>query len=84
MLAIEFGWVYAEIGRQPWILRGYMKTSAGATTSENVGFVLLLFVSLYILLAFTSIKVLSKLFRNHPAEEELDKLALEARKEVRL
>lgn len=27
MLAIELGWFYAEVGRQPWILRGYMRVS---------------------------------------------------------
>jgi cytochrome d ubiquinol oxidase subunit I len=82
MLAIEFGWIYAEIGRQPWILRGYMKTSAGATTSNDVGLMLILFSLLYILLAFTSIKVLRKLFRNHSAEEELEAMALKAGNEA--
>jgi cytochrome d ubiquinol oxidase subunit I len=84
MLAIECGWIYAEIGRQPWILRGYMKTSDGATNSDHVGLMLIMFASLYVLLGFTSIKVLRKLFRNHPAEEELAKMELNAGKEVRL
>jgi cytochrome d ubiquinol oxidase subunit I len=84
MLAIECGWIYAEIGRQPWILRGYMKTSQGATTSDHVGLILIVFASLYVVLGFTSIKILRKLFRNHPAEEELAILELNAGKEVRL
>jgi cytochrome d ubiquinol oxidase subunit I len=71
MLAIEFGWIYAEIGRQPWILRGYMKTSEGATTSDHVGLMLIMFSILYLILAITTIKVLRKLFRNYPAEAEL-------------
>lgn len=71
ILAIELGWIYAEIGRQPWILRGYMKTSQGATTSDNVGLMIILFALLYILLGITSTKVLSKLFKNKPAEEEI-------------
>lgn len=71
MLAIELGWMYAEIGRQPWILRGYMKTSEGATTSEYVGLMLILFGLLYLVLAYTTIQVLRKLFHQHPAEEEL-------------
>jgi cytochrome d ubiquinol oxidase subunit I len=25
MLAIEFGWFLTEVGRQPWIVRGYMR-----------------------------------------------------------
>ncbi|MEX2461945.1 MAG: cytochrome ubiquinol oxidase subunit I [Paenibacillaceae bacterium] len=76
MIAIECGWIYAEISRQPWILRGYMRTSQGATTSEHVDLILILFASLYVLLGFTSIKVLRRLFHNHPAEAELAAMEL--------
>jgi cytochrome d ubiquinol oxidase subunit I len=71
MLAIEFGWIFAEVGRQPWILRGYMRTAHGATTSDHVDIMLLLFSLLYILLAVTSTGVLRKMFRTNTAEEEL-------------
>jgi cytochrome d ubiquinol oxidase subunit I len=71
MLSIEFGWIFAEVGRQPWILRGYMKTSEGATTSDHVDTMLALFSFLYLLLAVTVVKVLGKMFRNYPAEEEI-------------
>jgi cytochrome bd ubiquinol oxidase subunit I len=70
-VAIELGWIYAEVGRQPWILVGYMKTAQGATTSEHVGLMLLLFILLYAILGFTCLKVLRKLFRNYPVEEEI-------------
>lgn len=72
MLAIELGWYYAEVGRQPWILRGYMRVSEGATTNENVAFMFVLFVLLYILLGTFSTIVLSRLFRSKPAEMELE------------
>ncbi|MDB5054522.1 MAG: cbdA [Bacilli bacterium] len=75
MIAIECGWIYAEIGRQPWILRGYMKTSEGATTSDHVGLMLIMFCALYLLLAYTTIKVLRRLFLHHSAEEEIRQLA---------
>ena len=46
-LAIEFGWLLAEVGRQPWIVYGIMKTSAGVSpidfvqvATSLVGFVL--------------------------------------------
>jgi cytochrome d ubiquinol oxidase subunit I len=77
MLGIEFGWVYAEIGRQPWILRGYMKTHEGATTSTHVDSMLVLFCLLYIILGFTAIKVLSKLFKNSEVHEELIAVGIE-------
>jgi cytochrome bd ubiquinol oxidase subunit I len=74
MLAIECGWIFAEAGRQPWILRGYMKTVHGATTAQYVDGMLLLFSILYAVLAFTCWRVLLRLFRNHSAEEELERL----------
>jgi cytochrome d ubiquinol oxidase subunit I len=73
VLAIEFGWLYAELGRQPWILRGIMTVDEAATSSPHVGLMFLLFVGLYIVLGTICIVVLRKLFRNNPAEEELEK-----------
>ena len=35
-LAIEFGWLLAEVGRQPWIVYGIMKTSAGVSPIDFV------------------------------------------------
>ena len=31
ILAIELGWMVAEVGRQPWIVQGLMKTTAGVS-----------------------------------------------------
>ncbi|WP_066176462.1 cytochrome ubiquinol oxidase subunit I [Bacillus marinisedimentorum] len=72
MVAIELGWIFAEVGRQPWILRGYMKVSEGATTSDSVGLMLVLFVALYIVLGWVSVRVLWKMFKNNPVEAELE------------
>ncbi|ANE48424.1 cytochrome D ubiquinol oxidase subunit I [Paenibacillus swuensis] len=75
VFAIEFGWVFSEVGRQPWILRGFMRTNEGATTSEHVDIMLYLFLLLYLVLGIAVSRVLRTLFRNNPAEAEL--LALE-------
>ncbi|MBH9968410.1 cytochrome ubiquinol oxidase subunit I [Bacillus sp. V3] len=72
MLAIEFGWIYAEVGRQPWILRGYMKVADAATKADGVGLTFALFVGLYILLGILCVVVLIKMFKNKPAEAELE------------
>jgi cytochrome d ubiquinol oxidase subunit I len=53
ILAIEIGWMVAEVGRQPWIVQGLMKTSAGASpgvTATDVGISLIGIVLLYALL----------------------------------
>ena len=71
MLTIEHGWIFSEVGRQPWILRGLMRTAQGATKSDHVDLMLLLFFLLYLVLGITSTKVLIKMFRNNKAEDEL-------------
>lgn len=77
VLAIEIGWFFAEVGRQPWILRGYMKTTEAATSSAHVDTMLVLFSLLYLVLAFVSVTVLIKMFRNNPVERELQERSLD-------
>ena len=49
MLAIEFGWFLTEMGRQPWIVRGYMRSQA-ATQAGGITLVTILFGLLYFVL----------------------------------
>lgn len=51
-LAIEFGWLLAEVGRQPWIVYGLMKTSAGDSPIDIIQVAISLgaFVLVYTLL----------------------------------
>ncbi|MFC7061367.1 cytochrome ubiquinol oxidase subunit I [Halobacillus seohaensis] len=72
MLAIEFGWIFAEEGRQPWILRGIMTVAEGATTSDHVGLMFILFCGLYFVLGAGCLLVLRKMFKNNPAEAEFE------------
>jgi cytochrome d ubiquinol oxidase subunit I len=60
MLAVPFpyiattaGWWTAEMGRQPWLVYGLMRTADGGSPSVNTGnvvFTLLGFVGLYLVL----------------------------------
>jgi cytochrome d ubiquinol oxidase subunit I len=36
-LAIQLGWMTAEVGRQPWIVYGLMRTEAGVSTAVGAG-----------------------------------------------
>lgn len=83
IISIELGWILAEVGRQPWILRGYMKVSEAATTAEGVGAMFWLFLSLYTLLAIITVTVLRNMFKNNPAEVELEYRFAEAEAEHR-
>ncbi|MDF2036601.1 cytochrome ubiquinol oxidase subunit I [Bacillus sp. CMF12] len=77
IIAIEAGWWFAEVGRQPWILRGIMRTEEAATSSGQVDLMLLLFAGLYLVLAIGSIIVLTRMFRKNPVEQELADRELE-------
>lgn len=73
LLAIEAGWIFTEVGRQPWILNGIMRTSEAATSSEQVGLMLILFAVLYAVLGVTCAGVLRKMFKQNPVEREMHK-----------
>lgn len=77
LIAIEAGWWMAEVGRQPWVLRGLLKTSDAATSSGQVDLMLMLFAGLYIILGIGTIIVLSRMFRKNPVEREIQDRNLE-------
>ena len=83
VLAIELGWWFAEVGRQPWILRGIMKVDEAATTSGQVDTMLVMFAGLYLVLAVGSIVVLTRMFRKNPVEQELADREAEKEGELR-
>lgn len=81
VLAIEFGWLLAEEGRQPWILRGFMTVEEAATSSPHVGLMFILFFALYALLGTLCVIILRRMFKNRPAMDELREKFPEAVKE---
>jgi len=50
IVALWAGWIVTEVGRQPWIVQGYMRTSEAVTEAEGIwfsfGLVLLLYAGL--------------------------------------
>lgn len=77
VIAIEAGWWMAEVGRQPWVLRGIMRTEDAATTSGQVSTMLVLFCALYLILGVGSIVVLRRMFRRNPVEREIEDRKME-------
>jgi cytochrome d ubiquinol oxidase subunit I len=54
LIACQFGWVAAEVGRQPWVVYGVLRTSDAVSlvvTAEEILASLLLFIAVYLLLA---------------------------------
>ena len=64
-IANEAGWTVTEVGRQPWIVYGMMRTSEGLTPASTVSagetiFTLLGFAGLYALLGLVFLQMLVK------------------------
>jgi cytochrome d ubiquinol oxidase subunit I len=68
LVAIWAGWVTREVGRQPWIIYGLLRTTDGASTlpATAVGTSLFVFGAVYLIL-FTALLVFSlKIIRTGP------------------
>ncbi len=70
-IANQLGWVVSEVGRQPWIVYGLMRTSDAVSKSIDLSQVigsLLGFTLLYGFLGFVDIYLLAKFARKGPEE----------------
>jgi cytochrome d ubiquinol oxidase subunit I len=52
LIAIEAGWVVTEVGRQPWVIYGYLKTADALTPRPGIIFTLILYLVIYLALSF--------------------------------
>ena len=75
-IALIAGWVTTEVGRQPWVVYGLMRTSQAMSpvTAQQVGISLMVFIIVYGLVFGTGIFYILKLIR-HGAQVQ-DELAL--------
>jgi cytochrome d ubiquinol oxidase subunit I len=77
MLAIPFpfiantaGWITAEVGRQPWLIYGIMRTAQGSSVNVSAGnalFTLIGFMGLYTVLAILFLFLLRREIEHGPA-----------------
>lgn len=67
-LAIELGWITTELGRQPWIIKGVMRTAEGVTPVPGLGFALVGFMSLYVVLGTICVRLLLRMATGAPPE----------------
>jgi cytochrome d ubiquinol oxidase subunit I len=70
-LANSFGWIFTEVGRQPWVVFGLLKTSK-AVTLISPGYVaasLIGFTAIYTLLAIIEIGLMIRLAKIPPVIE---------------
>jgi cytochrome d ubiquinol oxidase subunit I len=73
-LANQLGWMTAELGRQPWIVQGLMRTRDGLSPSVSAAEVtisLALFTAVYALLFVLFLFLLDQKIRHGPREDDL-------------
>jgi cytochrome d ubiquinol oxidase subunit I len=90
MLAFPFayianiaGWATAEVGRQPWVVFGVMRTKDGASPAESVPagtgiFTLLGFTGLYILVGITYLMLIVRIVNRGPDDEGMPTTSTQA------
>jgi cytochrome bd ubiquinol oxidase subunit I len=75
LFAASFGWIFTEMGRQPWIVFGLMPTAAGVSpivTSFDVWVSMIGFTLLYAVLAIIEVGLIVRTVRQGPPEAVAD------------
>jgi cytochrome bd ubiquinol oxidase subunit I len=73
-VAIQLGWIAAEVGRQPWIVYGLMKTDDAVSkvvSAPEILFSIILFSVIYLLLGILWVYLLVKKVRHGPEGDEI-------------
>jgi cytochrome bd ubiquinol oxidase subunit I len=63
ILALWCGWIVTEVGRQPWIVQGYMKTTEAVTEAKGIWFAFGGVLLIYAALGTTAVLVLRSMSR---------------------
>ncbi len=74
-IANQVGWFAAEMGRQPWVVYGLLRTNEAfsqAVSANQIVFSLILFLAVYTLLFILFVYLLNKKIKHGPYEESLD------------
>jgi cytochrome d ubiquinol oxidase subunit I len=72
LVAMEAGWLVTELGRQPWIMHGAMRTSEAVTPFQPVSAPFWLFTGVYLFLGVASAYLLYRQILSKPYTGEAD------------
>jgi cytochrome d ubiquinol oxidase subunit I len=70
IIAMEAGWMVTELGRQPWIVRGFMRTRDAVTPFPHLAAPFWTFGLLYVFLGVTVAYLLFRQLRAAPVERQ--------------
>jgi cytochrome d ubiquinol oxidase subunit I len=79
LIAVEAGWVVTEVGRQPWIIYGVMRTADAVTPMPGLTVTFALYTALYIFLGSTVAYLLWRQVMQSPTRSEVVALTAAAR-----
>jgi cytochrome d ubiquinol oxidase subunit I len=65
-IAVEAGWTVTEVGRQPWIIHGIMRTADAVTPMPGIAYSFYIFAAVYISLSVVVIFLLKRQIRMVP------------------
>ncbi len=81
LLTMQLGWIAAEVGRQPWIVYGELKTAEAISRvvpAEQVLFSIILFAAIYTLLLLLFLYLLRRIIVTGPEERPIEQVMREA------
>ena len=67
MIGIEAGWTATEVGRQPWVIQGVMRTADAVTPMPGLVVPFLAFSLLYLFLGLVTLALLRRQFDHSPS-----------------
>ena len=79
LIAVEAGWAVTEVGRQPWIIYGVMRTADAVTPMPGLAVTFALYTVLYIFLGSTVAYLLWRQVMQSPTRSEVVTLTAAAR-----
>ena len=69
-VAVLAGWITTEVGRQPWVIYGYMRTSEAVTPMPGLVVPFTMFTLLYLVLSVLTVLLLRRQFLHSPTMTE--------------
>jgi cytochrome d ubiquinol oxidase subunit I len=70
-IALEAGWTVTEVGRQPWIIQGVMRTAEAVTPMPGIRYTFYLFTAVYLSLSLVVIFMLYRQIKMVPKMYDL-------------
>lgn len=78
-IATEAGWVSTEVGRQPWVITGFLKTADAVTPMPGLVIPLVMYGLLYILLGIVVVWLMLRHVSASPEQYEMKPLTEQVR-----